>query len=209
MRHPLVARWSGNIAAPPRPSLADQLRRDYRRFRRLDRAKQVILAGLLVAALVILAAAVLYAAAPGSDAAQPAGFTASAASAPNLVAPAVPPLTGQFVTTSVAAGPTLLDLHQFGDQITGTATSVRCAGASALTATQIVTGALVNTGTLSLTLSAANRPQSVTTIYSYTPNAVGFALATRDATGHASNAAYQLSSLASFTALAAAFCAGA
>jgi hypothetical protein len=155
-------------------------------FHRLDRFRQMILAGLAVLALVIIAATTAYAfIPPGSDAAATRHATASVASESLVNSTAVagqPIIAGHFVLSDISTNALTLDLHVFGANVTGTLTTQDCAGHPA---TAVVTGHFVSATTLVLTVAQPQVAHATTILYTITHTDEGFSLAWRDDAGQA------------------------
>lgn len=186
MRHPITS--AEDIAGSTKfDATARPLRLAYARFQRLDRAKQAVLVGLLAMGCFVLLAALIYLAVPDpvaktAAAATPASFSAQFPSSTQ----ASPALAGQFLAQLPGhGGGVLLDLHQYGTDLTGSFTTIDCTSGKSQITSGIVTGQVLDTGDLTLTFSAPNQPHSTTTVYHLAANAQGFDLAWRDSTGHA------------------------
>lgn len=186
MRHPITS--AQGFAGSTKPdALARQVRVAYARFQRLDRAKQAVLVGLAAMGCVVVVAALITLALPDPavQAASPkpaTSFSAQSGSTTNLS----PALAGQFMAQLPGhGGAVLLDLHQYGADLTGSFTTIACASGQSQVTSGVVNGHVLDTGDLTLTFSAPNQPHSTTTVYHLAANATGFDLAWRDSTGHA------------------------
>ncbi len=146
-------------------------------LRRIDRTRQVILAGLAALGALVVFATTAYVLVPDAPPPVEATYTASAASFPIT---GLPSIGGSYVLSDLSTSALVLTLRQFGANVTGTLTTPGCAAAT----TTIVTGHFVDDTTLVLTLTIPNQPHSSSIVYTITPSGNGFALAWRDAAGH-------------------------
>jgi len=161
--------WSGIVA---------MVREDYQRFRRLDRFRQYILVGLAVVALLIVAAAMAYAVDPGDPSAMLS--TSFSASARDSAVQDVAGIDGNYIDRDV---PMTLELHQYGEMITGTWHMLGCAGSHNQTTTLVVIGHFLSDGSLSLTSATPDQPRATTTIYTIRRSAEQLDLISLDAMG--------------------------
>ncbi len=181
--------------APTVPALhtlpgIDALRANVARFRHLDRTRQQILSGLALFGTIILLATLAYAIEPAipdatARASQPAPVAAS--------------LPGQYrLMETDASAIVVLQLHQFGNAITGSLAQTLC-GTTNTTHTQSISGQILGDGSLSLTVTDPSTAQTTTTIYLTQLTDQGLDLTTQDATGHSATQHWARLSADAFT----------
>ncbi len=152
------------------------------RFRRLSRAKRLLLAWLAVLDLTLAAATAIYAFAPSPAAGQSTGSPVIAQATDAPKGDALPLVAGNFEQVGKGTQAELV-LRQYDDAITGTYTQMTCAGGKVRVVQRIITGQALPDGTLRLTFSAPDLPPSLTAVYQVAMQPAGFVLSWRDQLG--------------------------
>lgn len=148
------------------------------RFRHLARSKQLALVGLNGLGLLLLVVTCLYVIQPNSTASAP-----NAPAAGGALARATPVMAGQYVLQDATLGQTIITLRQFGDAITGIATSATCDHGAMRTTQRIITGQLLPANQLRLTFTSPDQPHSASITYQLAATSGGFTLIWSDAAG--------------------------
>jgi hypothetical protein len=157
------------------------VRRIGARFRRLSRAKRLLLVLLGGLDLILAFATTIYAFTPAAVSQVPSASAYSQATSVPLDA-GMPMVAGNFIQLGKSTQAELA-LRQYDGAITGTYTVVTCAGSQAHTEQRIITGEALGNDTLRLTFSAPDLPHSLTVVYQFALQTEGFELRWHDQTG--------------------------
>jgi hypothetical protein len=153
------------------------------RFRHLPRGKQLLLIVLAILGILLLVTATLYAILPSNTPLVKATQTTTPTPTMVLATP-TPSIAGQFVLSSAPHSQEVLVLRQYGDAITGTATTTTCVAGTLHSTQAIVTGQMFANGQVRLTFSSPTQAHSSTVLYTVVPSTTGFTLNWNDRLGH-------------------------